>query len=134
MIRTDGFYRSDLIEWEDWHGGVHMRGASVQFWRFLPELRWVRCISAHQDLPFWQLSEKHRNAPTGPVILERFTGGTYELGPQNIIVSESSPSPIGPQILRYTWLVSEGGLVPTQPGDYIGSTPLTFVEGASDLA
>lgn len=131
MIRTDGFYRSDPIDWEDWHGGVHMHGSSVQFWRFLTDFQWIRCISENHALPFWHLSEHQRNAPSGPVLLERFIRGSYELSPQSITVIEPSPSPIGPKMLRHTWLVSKNKLVPTQQGHYIGGVPLSFVQGVA---
>jgi hypothetical protein len=56
-LRTDGFYHSGPVEWEDWHAGVHMRETHYHFWRFYPNAVWVHCYRSEPDFGFWEFTE-----------------------------------------------------------------------------
>ena len=55
-VRQDGLYVSPPTPWEDWHAGVRMHGHSLHFWRFYPDLTFVKCAREH-DFDFWALTE-----------------------------------------------------------------------------
>src|SRR5262245_1373527 len=56
-VRTDGFYVSGPVEWEDWHAGVHMRETHYHFWRFYPDGNWVCCHRYDPAFAFWLFTE-----------------------------------------------------------------------------
>jgi hypothetical protein len=78
QVRHDGFYRSAPIAFDEHHGGSHWQGTCVQFWRFLPNGRFLRCISENHVLDFWLATEAQTDLVEGLPLMERISGGTYE--------------------------------------------------------
>lgn len=115
MLRCDGIYRSLPISWKESHGGAHWSGVSVQFWRFYPNNRWLRSISENHNLPFWRISEERPAAPSGPVVQEGVTGGSYSIAGNLLRILELSPAPLGPKWLTYEWMISGERLIPHEP-------------------
>jgi hypothetical protein len=57
VLRTDGFYYSGPVEWEDWHAGIHMRETHYHWWRFYANGLWVHCYRCESDFKFWEFTE-----------------------------------------------------------------------------
>jgi hypothetical protein len=86
-VRTDGFYASGPVEWEDWHAGVHMRETHYHFWRFYLSGNWVCCHRYDPAFAFWQFTEalahedvekaKRYGTPLVEGGLQLFVAGTY---------------------------------------------------------
>lgn len=121
-IRTDGVYKSDPIAWEEHHGGGHWSGVSVQFWRFLPVGRWLRCISENHEMPFWQLSEEKEHISDGLPVKEQIHGGRYTVSDNRLRIVEA-PAFIEPA--TYIWEITQTKLVPEKSG-LPGHVELTF--------
>jgi hypothetical protein len=139
ILRTDGFYCSGPVEWEDWHAGVHMREMHYEFWRFFPNGTWVRCTRYESNFAFWEFTEtlapdtieQGRRFGTGLTEsgLELFTAGTY-LVDGNIITTRFEwripLHPTGEQVFHseMRWTI-HGDLL--RSCDPEGNTQLRFV-------
>lgn len=121
MLRRDGVYRSVPVAWEESHGGGHWSGASVEYWRFFSDGRWVRCSSENHALPFYEMSQHHLHAPPGPAVRGQITAGSYEVAGDLLKIREASPfveAQIGPEWLIYEWKISGERLKPTDVSRY----------------
>jgi hypothetical protein len=86
-LRTDGFYHSGPVNWEDWHAGVHIQEIHYHYLRFYPNGNWICCHRYVHDFAFWEFTEtllpdaieKGKRDGTGLIDngLELFTAGSY---------------------------------------------------------
>jgi hypothetical protein len=113
QLRTDGFYQSAPFIWEESDGSSYWRGPVLQFWRFLPNNRWLRCISENPQLSFWDLSEAHKATCGGLSVRERMHGGTYTLNNDTLSIVQLSVM-VEPSI--YAWTIRSPALIPYNSG------------------
>src|SRR5262245_12320064 len=125
ILRTDGFYYSGPVEWEDWHAGVHMRETHYHFWRFYPNGNWVHCYRCEPEFKFWEFSEtltlrdiQHAQRNGTPQIedgLPLFGAGTFAVASENLTTRFEWRIPLstgGEQVFdsEAHWTISDGVL------------------------
>src|SRR5436190_4726765 len=88
MPLTNGYYRSFLIQSEDWHAGVLMKDAFYRFLQFFPDGCWLWSNRSHWDFDFvgfvssLDLANMRRDpkAVWPPTSKERDGGHAFEFG------------------------------------------------------
>lgn len=138
-VRTDGFYYSGPIQWEEWHAGVRMREVQYHFWRFYPDGNWVCCHRCTSEFDFWRFTETlgkdtierakvegTRQIEDG---LELFRVGTYSIESGILMTAFEWRVPLHPsghQVFhtQMRWRILGDSLVPLQESD---RDPLRFM-------